>query len=156
MFNVVKQTERRQKKKKGCGRRLKLKQLHKLLNWTDSLRYSRYDNLFSDKERIKSPIFLQYPTHVKADLHGTSFAYDYRARLAYVMTFDHPHAHNFLIRRPYVSYDCRGSYLSWRMLVALDSHKQKSYPLNWRSFFSWFKTTVQCSDSSLQLPFDLS
>ena len=60
---------------------------------------------------MKSPIFLQYPTHVKADLHGTSFAYDYRARLAYVMTFDYPHAHNFFIRHPHVSYGCRGSYL---------------------------------------------
>ena len=27
---------------------------------------------------------------VKADLDGTIFAYDYRARLTYVMTFDHP------------------------------------------------------------------
>ena len=27
---------------------------------------------------------------VKADLGGKVFPYDYRARLAYVMTFDHP------------------------------------------------------------------
>ena len=46
---------------------------------------------FLSNARIKSPILLQYPAHVKADLHGTSFAYDYRARLAYAMTFDHPH-----------------------------------------------------------------
>ena len=32
---------------------------------------------------------------VKADLDGTIFAYDYRARLAYVMAFDHPDAHNW-------------------------------------------------------------
>ena len=66
---------------------------------------------FLSNARIKSPILLQYPAHVKADLDGTIFTYDYRARLAYAMTFDHPHAHNFLIRRPHVSYDCRGSYL---------------------------------------------
>ena len=66
---------------------------------------------FLSNARIKSPILLQYPAHVKADLDGTSFAYDYRARLAYVMTFDHPHAHNFFIRHPHVSYGCRGSYL---------------------------------------------
>ena len=66
---------------------------------------------FLSNARIKSPILLQYPAHVKADLHGTIFTYDYRARLAYAMTFDHPHAHNFLIRHPHVSYGCRRSYL---------------------------------------------
>ena len=30
---------------------------------------------------------------LKADLHGTIFAYDYRVRIAYVMTYDHPHRH---------------------------------------------------------------
>ena len=36
---------------------------------------------------------------------------DYRARLAYVMTFDHPHAHNSHLRYPHVSYECRVSNL---------------------------------------------
>ena len=53
------------------------------------------------------------------------------------MTFDHPHAHNFHLRHPHVSYGCRGliyttrsDVKSWRMLVAHDSRKQKSYRLN--------------------------
>ena len=37
---------------------------------------------------------------LKADLDGTIFAYDYRGRLAYFMTFDHPHAHNLHLRHP--------------------------------------------------------
>ena len=37
---------------------------------------------------------------LKADLDSTIFAYDYRARLAFVMIFDHPHAHNFHLRYP--------------------------------------------------------
>ena len=63
---------------------------------------------------------------LKADLDGTIFR-DYRARLAYVMTFDHLH----------MSYGCRGSNLDdkiWRevmrTLVAHDSRKQKSYRPN--------------------------
>ena len=41
----------------------------------------------------------QYNVYIlKADLDGTILAYDYRARLANVMTFDHPHAHNFHFR----------------------------------------------------------
>ena len=36
---------------------------------------------------------------------------DYRERLAYVMTFDHPHAHNSHLRYPHVSYECRVSNL---------------------------------------------
>ena len=32
---------------------------------------------------------------LKADLDGTILAYDYRAQLAYVITLDHTHAHNF-------------------------------------------------------------
>ena len=36
---------------------------------------------------------------------------DYRERLAYVMTFDHPHAHNSHLRYPHVSYECRVSDL---------------------------------------------
>ena len=46
------------------------------------------------------------------DLDGTIFAYDYRARLAYVMIFDHrPHVHNFHLRHPHESYGCRGCNL---------------------------------------------
>ena len=41
---------------------------------------------------------------VKADLDGTIFTYDCRARITYVMTFDHPHAHNFHLRHPHMSY----------------------------------------------------
>ena len=33
------------------------------------------------------------------------------ARLAYVMTFDHPHARSFHLRHPHVSCGCRGSNL---------------------------------------------
>ena len=39
---------------------------------------------------------------LKADVEGTNFAYDYRVQLAYVMTFDHPHADNFHLRHPCV------------------------------------------------------
>ena len=46
-----------------------------------------------------------------SDLDGTIFAYDYGARLAYVMTFDHPDAHSFHLRHPHVSYGCRRSNL---------------------------------------------
>ena len=50
---------------------------------------------------------------LKADLDSAIFAYDRTIceRLAYVMTFDHPHAHNFHLRRPNVSYGSRGSNL---------------------------------------------
>ena len=48
---------------------------------------------------------------VKADEDGTIFVYDYRARITYVMTFDHPQAHNFHLRNPHMSYRCRGSNL---------------------------------------------
>ena len=41
---------------------------------------------------------------VKADLGGKVFPYDYRARLAYVMTFDHPNAHTFHLLHPHVSW----------------------------------------------------
>ena len=78
-----------------------------------------------------------YDACVKADLDGTIFAYDYRARLAYVMTFDHPHAHSFHLqiypRRPDVvglTYTTRSDVKSWRMLVARHNRKQKSYLLN--------------------------
>ena len=32
---------------------------------------------------------------LNANLDSAIFAYDYRARLAYVMTFNHPHVRNF-------------------------------------------------------------
>ena len=37
---------------------------------------------------------------IKADLDGTIFAYNYSGRLAYIMTFDHPQAHDFHLRHP--------------------------------------------------------
>ena len=61
---------------------------------------------------------------VKADEDGTIFVYDYRARITYVMTFDHPHAHNFHLRHPHMSYGCRGSNLLdtiWREVVTYAS-----------------------------------
>ena len=39
---------------------------------------------------------------LKADVEGMIFAYNYHVRLAYVMTFDHPHVHNFHLRHPCV------------------------------------------------------
>ena len=44
-----------------------------------------------------------------ANLDGMIFAYHYPSRLAYITTFDHPHAHNFPLRYPHMSYGCRGS-----------------------------------------------
>ena len=61
---------------------------------------------------------------VKADEDGTIFAYDYRARITYVMTFDHPHAHNFHLRHPHMSYGYCGSNLSdtiWREVMTYAS-----------------------------------
>ena len=66
------------------------------------------------------------------------FAYDYHAQLAYVMTFDHPHAHNFALGTSTVSYKIVVGliYLTWSavksgcMLVAHDIRKQESYRLN--------------------------
>ena len=44
---------------------------------------------------------------VKADLDSTIFAYDYCAQLAYIMTFDHPRAHNIVSYDIHnVSYEC--------------------------------------------------
>ena len=44
---------------------------------------------------------------VKADLDSTIFAYDCCAQLAYIMTFDHPHAHNVVSYDIHnVSYEC--------------------------------------------------
>ena len=51
---------------------------------------------------------LTLSVHVKADLDSTIFAYDYCAQLAYIMTFDHPHAHNIIVSYDIhnVSYEC--------------------------------------------------
>ena len=65
------------------------------------------------------------------DLDGTIFACDYRARLAYVMIFDHrPHVHIFTYdihtsRTDVVGliYTTRSDVKSRRMLVAHDSRK---------------------------------
>ena len=48
-------------------------------------------------------------SRAKADLDSTIFAYNYRAQLAYVTTFDHPHVHTYDIHN--VSYECCGSNL---------------------------------------------
>ena len=45
----------------------------------------------------------QATENVKADLDGSIFAYNYRAGLTYVMTFDHPHVHDFHLRHPKIS-----------------------------------------------------
>ena len=65
------------------------------------------------------------------------FAYDSHAQLACVMTFDHPHAHNFHSCHPQcrtnvvgLIYMTRSAVKSGRMLVAHDILKQKSYRLN--------------------------
>ena len=46
---------------------------------------------------------------LKADLDGKILAYDYRAQLVYVMTFDYPHVYNFTYDIHNVSYECHGS-----------------------------------------------
>ena len=54
------------------------------------------------KKNIKRSPQKSKPVQVwlKADfVDSTIFAYDYRSRLAYVKTFDHPYAHNFHLRR---------------------------------------------------------
>ena len=65
------------------------------------------------------------------------FAYDYHAQLAYVMTFDHPHARNFHSGHPQcrtnvvgLIYMTRSVVKSGHMLVAHGIRKQKSYCLN--------------------------
>ena len=74
-----------------------------------------------------------YCDQQKADLDGTSFAYDYRVRLAYVMDF-WPSTRAQFSRT--TSTMCRVIYptpsvvKSWRMLVAHDSRKQNSHRLN--------------------------
>ena len=50
---------------------------------------------------------LTLSVRVKADLDRTIFAYDYCVQLAYIMTFDHPHAHNIVSYDIHnVSYEC--------------------------------------------------
>ena len=48
--------------------------------------------IFKNKNLFRNLSGLIFQLAVKADLHGNCmiFAYDYRARLAGVMTFDHP------------------------------------------------------------------
>ena len=65
------------------------------------------------------------------------FAYDYQAQLAYIMTFDHPNAHNFHSGHPQcrtnvvgLIYMTRSAVKSGHMLVAHNIRKQKSYRLN--------------------------
>ena len=62
------------------------------------------------------------------DLDDTIFAYDYRARLACTMTSRQIVRHVVDV----VSENCARVYgpKSWRMLVAHDGRKQKSYRLN--------------------------
>lgn len=50
-------------------------------------------------------------SNIKADLDGTKFVYHYRARLAYVVTFDHAQSQIFTYDIQNVSYECRWSYL---------------------------------------------
>ena len=71
----------------------------------------------------------------KADLDGTSFAYEYRVRLAYVMNFWPSTRAQFslttstMCRTNVVGliYTTRSVVKSWRMLVAHDSRKQNSH-----------------------------
>ena len=51
-----------------------------------------------DRHSRKQPALLKIT--FKADLDGVTFAYGYFARLAYVMIFDHPHAHSFHLQYP--------------------------------------------------------
>ena len=51
-----------------------------------------------DRHSRKQPALPK--TTFKADLDGAIFAYDYCARLAYVMIFDHLHAHSFHLQYP--------------------------------------------------------
>ena len=56
---------------------------------------SQRENLFGNQkaQRQVSGFRVLRQLSLKADLHGTIFAYDYRVRIAYVMTYDHPHIH---------------------------------------------------------------
>ena len=59
-------------------------------------------NLPLEKKNINRSPQNSKPVQVwlKADfVDSTIFAYNYRGRLAYVKTFDHPYAHNFHLRR---------------------------------------------------------
>ena len=56
--------------------------------------------ILSDTSSLKAKGMMALSSFIKADLDGTIFAYNYRARLAYIMTFDHPQAHDFHLRHP--------------------------------------------------------
>lgn len=75
--------------------------------------------------------FKYWISTVKAHVDDTCriLAYDYRAWLAYVMTFDHPHMHNFHLRHPNVSYGCHESNLHntiWHEVMTYASCTQYS------------------------------
>ena len=53
-----------------------------------------------DTSSLKAKGMMALSSFIKADLDGTIFAYNYRARLAYIMTFDHPQTHDFHLRHP--------------------------------------------------------
>ena len=61
---------------------------------------------------------------LKADLDGTILAYDYRARLAYVMTFEYLHAHNFHLRHPFTMRPTNVVGLSYTTIVQGCSSEQ--------------------------------
>ena len=63
---------------------------------------SQRESLFGNQkaQRQVSGFRVLRQLSLKADLHGTIFAYDYRVRIAYVMTYDHPHTHNFHLGHP--------------------------------------------------------
>ena len=65
---------------------------------------------------------------LNANLDSAIFAYDYRARLAYVMTFNHPHVRNFRLRHPRVSYGSHGTNLHntiWHEVMTYASWAQQ-------------------------------
>ena len=81
---------------------------------TNTLTARGYSILYHVIARKQCILFsaLCHKSYLKTGLDGTIFAYDCRAQLACVMTFDHRHAHNFHLRRhPQVLYRCRGSIL---------------------------------------------
>ena len=75
---------------------------------------------------------------LKTHLDGTINAYNHRTQLAYVKTFEHPHAHNFYLTSTMccmnvasLIYMTQSVVKSQRMLVVHDSCTQKSFRLNW-------------------------
>ena len=93
--------------------------------FTDILSYNPswpYNGQTLNKSRNLFPGF-----SLVADLDGTTLTYDYRARpLAYVITFDYAHAHNFHLRHPRVSYECRGSNLHDKIRREVMTHASRA------------------------------